>query len=151
MFRLVPILGPARRNLALARLSLGLEALLSAGVLVVEAWQLAAAASGSPALRREVATWGPYLESGETPAEIMSRSREFPELYTSQYQSGEVSGRLEETLSGLYRYHQEEGLQQMKTFAQVTSRGIYFVMVLVVAYLVVTYWAGYFQGVLDAY
>ena len=60
----VPVLGPARRNLALARLSLSLESLLTAGVSVVEAWPLAAAASGSPALQRTVGVWAPSWKAG---------------------------------------------------------------------------------------
>ena len=50
----IPVLGQARRYLALARLAAALEALLSAGVTIIEAWELAATASGSPALRRTV-------------------------------------------------------------------------------------------------
>src|SRR5437867_4663488 len=52
----VPLVGAARRSLALARLSSALEALISAGVTIIESWQLAGAGSGSPALRRAVAS-----------------------------------------------------------------------------------------------
>jgi type II secretory pathway component PulF len=55
--RWVPILGKARQDLALARLAAALEALLNAGVPIIGAWELAATASGSPALRRTVLTW----------------------------------------------------------------------------------------------
>jgi len=44
--------GHRRRDLALARLAAALEALISAGVNIFQAWDLAASASGSPALRR---------------------------------------------------------------------------------------------------
>src|SRR5664280_209329 len=50
----IPVLGPARRYLALSRLAAALEALLSSGVTIVESWEMAAAASGSPAVRRTV-------------------------------------------------------------------------------------------------
>ena len=50
----IPLLGTARHYLVLARLSTALEALISAGVTIIEAWELAANASGSPALRRIV-------------------------------------------------------------------------------------------------
>ena len=52
--RPVPVLGVARRYLALARLAAALEALLRSGVTIIQAWELAATASGSPALRRTV-------------------------------------------------------------------------------------------------
>src|ERR1051326_7953347 len=69
LLRWVPILGPARRHLALARLSAALEALIGAGVSIFDSWELAAAASGSPALRRAVHGWHDSLRSGQTPAE----------------------------------------------------------------------------------
>ena len=61
-------IGAARRRL---------EALISAGVNIVEAWDLAATASGSPALRRVVATWKPPLTAGQTPAEIVRDLSDF--------------------------------------------------------------------------
>ena len=51
LLRRIPILGTARHYLALSRLAAALEALTSAGVNIFAAWDLAAAASGSPALR----------------------------------------------------------------------------------------------------
>src|SRR5207253_10444765 len=81
LLRWIPILGSARRHLALARLSAALEALISAGVSIFDAWELAAAASGSPALLHAVHGWHRALRSGETPAELLARTTEFPELF----------------------------------------------------------------------
>src|ERR1700722_8361891 len=74
----IPMLGAARRSQALSRLSMALEALISAGVNVIEAWNSAAPASNSPALKRIVATWKEPLASGATPAELVNASRYFP-------------------------------------------------------------------------
>src|SRR5262249_42520268 len=105
----IPVLGTARHYLALARLAAALAALLSAGATSSEAWDLAATASGSPALRRAVAAWRPNVVAGQTPAEAVSRSRRFPEIFANQYATGEISGQLDETLRRLHRYYQEEG------------------------------------------
>ena len=75
-----PCSEPARHYLALSRLAAALEALISAGVNIVEAWDLAATASGSPALRRAVATWKPQLAAGRTPAELVRACPLFPEI-----------------------------------------------------------------------
>src|SRR5688572_7864211 len=66
----LPVLGTARRHLAIARLSIALDALLNAGVNMIEAWEIAAAASGSPALRRVVNISKPRLIDGTTPSEM---------------------------------------------------------------------------------
>src|SRR5471032_801116 len=49
LFRRVPLLGSALHSLALARAAAALGALLGAGVKPIEAWEMAARASGSPA------------------------------------------------------------------------------------------------------
>ncbi len=149
LVRPIPILGTARRFLALARLAAALEALLSAGVNIIEAWDLAAASSGSPALRRAVENWKPEVVAGRTPAEVLRERREFPEMFANLYASGEVSGKLDETLKRLYAHYQEEGTRKLHAFAQWLPRLIYFIVAGIIAYKVVTFYTGYFQQVND--
>jgi type IV pilus assembly protein PilC len=143
----VPVLGTARRYLALARLAASLEALISAGVTIIEAWDLAATASGSPALRRTVRGWKPALLSGSTPAEVVSSSGRFPDLFANQYASGEISGKLDETLRRLHQYYQEEGSRKLHAVAQWTPRFIYLLIIFMIAYRVINFWMGYFEQV----
>src|SRR5882724_1309561 len=107
ILRPIPVLGTARHYLALSRLAAALEALLGAGVTVIEAWELAAAASGSLALVRAVAAWRPRVVAGETPAEAVGASAQFPELFANLYRSGEISGQLDESLQRLHVYYNE--------------------------------------------
>ncbi|MGA2866097.1 MAG: type II secretion system F family protein [Verrucomicrobiota bacterium] len=145
----VPVLGMARRDLALGRLAGSLEALLNAGVSVVEGWELAAAASGSPALRRAVLAWRPQVEGGQTPAEALGASRQFPELFANQYATGEISGRLDETLGRLHRYYQEEGSRKLHALARWFPRAVYLVVMILIAYRIVSWWGAYFQQIQD--
>ena len=146
----IPVLGVARHYLALARLAAALEALLSAGVTIVEAWELAATASGSPALRRTVLGWRPLVDGGQTPAEAVSASGRFPELFASQYATGEISGKLDDTLLRLRGYYQEEGSRKLQAFSRWTPRAIYFCVVLMIAYRIIAFYTGYFNMVRDA-
>src|SRR5438132_14237011 len=93
----VPLRGLALRDLALARLSAALEALISAGVSIFDSWELAAAASASPALRRAVHGWQVALRSGETPGELVARTSEFPELFANLYPTGRVARPLDDS------------------------------------------------------
>ena len=111
--RFIPVLGTARHYLALSRLAAALEALISAGVNIFEAWELAAAASGSPALRRAVADWRPKMTAGQMPSEAVRACRWFPEMFANFYASGEVSGKLDESLRHLNRLYSEEGLRKL--------------------------------------
>jgi type IV pilus assembly protein PilC len=150
LLRPVPLLGTARHYLALSRLAAALEALISAGVNVVEAWNLAATASGSPAFRRAVAEWKPQLSGGQTPAELVRACPRFPETFANLYASGEVSGKLDEILRRLYTYYQEEGTLKLQAFATWTPRLIYFIVVLLIAYFIIQFWQGYFNQINNA-
>jgi type II secretory pathway component PulF len=140
----VPFWGAARRALALSRLSAALEGLMSAGVNIVEAWPLAAVASGSPQLCRTVEGWRPMLEAGRTPAELVTDSRRFPDLFSSQYAAGEVSGQLDENLERLRDYYQAEGSRKLEILAQWTPRIVYLLIMVVIAWKIIQFWVGYF-------
>ena len=145
--RPMPLLGSGRHSLAVSRLAMALEALISAGVNIVDAWEIAAAASSSPALRRAVAVWKPQLAAGQTPAELVRANPLFPEAFANLYHSGEISGKLDETLRRLRVYYQEEGAHKIQLVAQWVPRLIYFAIVLCIAYFVVQFYAGYFNQV----
>jgi type II secretory pathway component PulF len=140
----VPVLGTARLYLALSRLAAALEALLNAGVTVIQAWEMAATASGSPALCRAVRAWRPLVEAGQTPAEAVREAPIFPELFTTQYATGEISGQLDETLKRLRVYYEEEGSRKLHAVAQWTPRVVYLFVVLMIGYQIVSFYAGYF-------
>lgn len=148
--RTVPILGSARKSLALARLSAALDGLLNSGVSIIDAWELAAASSGSPALRRAVQRWRPKIEAGQTPAELVGESSAFPELFTSLYTTGELSGQIDDALRRLYQHYQEDASRKFKAVAEWTPRLVYFIILLLVAYSILSFWIGYYSGVIDA-
>ncbi|HWD93609.1 MAG TPA: type II secretion system F family protein [Verrucomicrobiae bacterium] len=150
IFNLVPVLGKARRHLALGRLAAALEALISAGVSIIEAWELAARASGSVALQRMVESWNPELRAGKTPAEMIERSRRFPEIFASQYAAGEVSGKLDETLERLRDYYQEDGSQKAQLLAQWVPIGIYLLVLIGGGAFVIWFWTSYFSKIQQA-
>jgi len=66
------------------------------------------------------------------------------------YTSGEASGRLDENLTRLRKVYEEEGNRKLRTFSQWLPRLIYFGILLVLAYYIISFWTGYFNGVLDS-
>lgn len=150
VFGFVPVLGTARQDLALARLAAALEALLNAGVPIIGAWELAATASGSPALRRLVQSWRPRLDGGSTFAELVSESDRFPTVFNNLYHTGEISGQLDQTLLRLHALYQEEGIRRMRLVARWGPQIVYFAVAIYVGFRIVTYYMGYFQMINDA-
>jgi len=135
--RYVPVLGAARHDLAISRLAAALEALISAGVSIFEAWELAAAASGSPALHRAVSAWRPKVTAGQMPSEAVRACRLFPEMFANFYASGEVSGKLDDSLRHLHRLYNEDGSHKLHLFSKWVPRMIYLGVALIVAYIAV--------------
>ncbi|MFM8470702.1 MAG: type II secretion system F family protein [Limisphaerales bacterium] len=147
----VPVLGTARRNLALARLTAALEALFSAGVGIVDSWELAARASGSPAIAREVMKWRPQIEvEQKTPGEILADGGVFPTMFTSLYRTGEISGQLDDTLKRLHDYSRVEGHRQMQMFARGLTTATILAIMVAIGFQVVMFWVGYFNNISNA-
>lgn len=140
----IPVVGSARQNLALARLATALHALLNAGVPIIRAWELAGAASGSVRLKREIATWRPEIEAGRTPAELIRESNRFPELFANMYDTGEMSGTLDDSLLRLYRLHHERGVGQFRAIADWLPKIVYVMIVFFIAWRVLSFYLGYF-------
>ena len=148
--KIFPILGTARKYLVHARLSAALEALISSGVSVVRAWPMAAAASGSPRLKREVAKWKAPLEQGHTPSEMVRENPFFHEMFVNQYYTGEISGKLEESLQRMHTFYQEEGFRALSLFTRVTSGTLYGLIALLIAYNVIRFWLNYYGNLMNS-
>ena len=142
----IPLLGGGLRAMSLSRFTLALESLLGAGVSASQAWTEAAAASGSPQLVDEIRTFPAAIEQGKTPSEWMSDSRVFPDLFKLSYHSGEVSGKLDENIQRLNNVYEQEGVRKLQSFAAWFPRTIYLGIVILCAYRIVSFYAGYFGG-----
>jgi type II secretory pathway component PulF len=140
----VPLLGSARKNLALAQFSAGLEALLSAGVPVIQSWEIASRASGSNGIKRAV-TWAvPKLEAGMVPSEALRQLPVFPELFQNLYASGEISGQLDTTLNRLHRHYQELATLKFQNIGQWTPKIVFLIVAIAIGYQVITFYTDYF-------
>jgi type II secretory pathway component PulF len=141
----IPFVGEARRHLALARLAIALESLLNAGVNVIDSWELAARASGSPALDGEVSTWREQIEAGVQPSELLRHNSRFPVVFANLYATGEISGRLDDHLGRIHTFYHESGARILQQIATWSPKLMYFLLCLYLAYQIITFYTGYFQ------
>ncbi len=142
----VPLLGSGRHALALSRLAAALHALISAGVNIVEAWEMAAAASGSPALHSTVLGWKRQVMSGALPSEVVNQaSNQFPEFFANIYHSGEVSGKLDESLKRISAYYLDEGTGKLHLLGIWLPKIFFMGLALMVGYKVISFYSGYFD------
>ena len=89
-----------------------------------------------------VTPWRPRVNSGQTPSEAVSLSPRFPELFANLYHTGEISGKLDETLDRLSALYREEGSRKLRQFAAWTPKLVYFAVVIMIAWRVVSFYAG---------
>jgi len=149
ILNIIPMLRVAIKYLAVARLSMALDALLNSGVPMIRAWEMAVTASGSPSLKREVLRWTPELETGTTPAEMVGQIAYFPEMFVQLYHSGEISGKLDESLARLHTYFEEEGFHKLQTFCRILNMVIYFIVAISVAIYVINFWRQYYGAMFN--
>jgi type II secretory pathway component PulF len=149
--QMIPILRTAQKYLVVSRLAAALEALISAGVSILTGWELASAASGSPTVKREVASWKPALEMGTTPAELVNQTSYFPEMFANFYMTGEQSGQLDDSLRRVQAYYQEEGFRLLRLFTRFMNGSIYGALVLIVAYNVIKFYTGYYNNIMNSF
>ncbi len=151
IFRRIPILRLAQKYLVLSRLAAALEALINAGISIVISWDLSAAACGSPFLRKQILKWKPALETGSTPGELIHQTKHFPDVFANLYNTGEQSGKLDESLLRLQAYYQDEGFRLMRLFTWVLNGVIYGAIVLLVAFNVISFWTHYYGNMINSF
>lgn len=147
IFSGIPLIGNGQKALSLSRFCLALQSLLNAGTNIAQAWNLAAAASGSTILQREVALYESRIQGGYTPGELLKNATYFPEIFVSLYQGGEVSGRIDENLKRLRAHFQDEAFRKFELFATWFPNLIYLVIIVVIAMRIIGFWQDHIGGI----
>lgn len=141
----LPLIGSARRDISMARLSGAMEALLSAGVNIIQAWGLAANATASARIKKAVAIAIPKMEAGVPPSETLHHSNVFPELFRSLYATGEASGQLDATLRRLQNHYDEQATLKLRNIANWTPKLAFLCVAIGVGYSIIKFYMGYFE------
>lgn len=136
----VPVLGDALRTLALARLAAALEALLSAGIGMDQAWQQAGAASGSSTLATATARFAPALARGASSSSVLATSGVFPLEFVSLYQAAEAAGRLDHSLRQIAERYTAAGFQSLRDFCRALPKLLLMVVAVVIGFQVFDAW-----------
>lgn len=146
LFRWIPFLGKGRQNLYLSRFALALEALLNAGTPIITALEMAGNSCGSVRIKRAVIGWRDRLSNGlTTPAEEINRCAAFPEIFAAQFATGEVSGRLDETLKRLHSYYLEEGIRNLRLGFKMLGHLVFVVIALVIAFKIIMFYVNLYS------
>ncbi len=146
LFSWVPVLGASLKELSLARVAMSLHALLNSGASMTRSWKLASETGSNESIRKEVESWIPQIENGgSSPAELMDNSKVFPTIFVAHYQTGEASGKLDDSLKRIESYYTENGMMKLTHFCTWVPRLVYFIIAIVVAFQIVGTYSAMFQ------
>jgi len=103
-----PVLGDLLRKSAVSRFTRTLGTLLASGVSILEGLEITARTSGNRVIHDAVMESRGSIAGGETIAAPLERSGVFPPMVTSMIAVGEATGGLDEMLSKIADFYDEE-------------------------------------------
>jgi type IV pilus assembly protein PilC len=103
-----PIFGVLLRKIAVARFTRTLSALISGGVPILDALRITAKTAGNRIVENAVMDARERVTAGQTLGEPLRQSRVFPAMVVQMVQVGEQTGRLDDMLSKVADYYEDE-------------------------------------------
>jgi len=104
----LPIFGPLFQKIAVARFSRTLGTLVSSGVPILDGLNIVSKASGNKTIETAILNARASIREGETIAEPLSRSGNFPPMVIQMISVGESAGALDSMLSKIADFYEEE-------------------------------------------
>ena len=104
----LPILGNLQRKTAIARFTRTLGTLVSSGVAILDGLEITARTAGNRVLHDAIMESRASIAGGETISEPLKRCGVFPPMVTSMINVGEQTGGLDEMLTKIADFYDEE-------------------------------------------
>jgi type IV pilus assembly protein PilC len=103
-----PILGNLQRKAAIARFTRTLGTLVASGVSILDGLEITAKTSGNRVLHDAIMESRTSIAGGETISEPLKKSGVFPPMVVSMINVGEQTGGLDEMLTKIADFYDEE-------------------------------------------
>jgi type IV pilus assembly protein PilC len=138
LLNLIPLLGKARKSVAMERFSQVFEIFLLAGKKMSDALLGAGAASGSGLLREASAVGAEIVADGDPLASALySAPGAFPNDFARGVAAAEESGQLDRELAEWSRYYSEAAKESMEQLAEWAPKLFYWAILFFVAFLII--------------
>lgn len=108
MFLKLPVFGKLLRKVAISRFARTLSTLTRSGVSILAALEIVERTAGNEVFARVVRKAADSVRGGETLAEPLARSQEFPAMVTRMIGVGEKTGALEQMLAKISDFYDSE-------------------------------------------
>nr|MDA3835187.1 type II secretion system F family protein [Spirochaetales bacterium] len=104
----LPVFGALTKKVCLARFASTFAELTRAGVPIIKALDIVAAAADNAVLTKAVLEAKPKVEGGENISESIGVNPEFPRLLVQMMSAGEKSGKMDDMLNRIADIYKEE-------------------------------------------
>jgi len=133
----LPLIGQVARMVSISRLTTTLATMLSSGVQLLEALDVSRRVMNNRVLEHAVEEARQNIREGETIAEPLKRSGQFPPLVTHMIAVGEKSGEMEEMLRRIGQIYDGEVDRVITRFTSLLEPVMIVVMGVIVLFIVV--------------
>lgn len=145
LIRAIPVIGKARRSMAMARFTKVYHTCLLAGLSMQETVESACTASHSGVIREAGDVLQATLKEGGALGPKFIDSGAFPAAFARSYATAEESGGLDKDLARWSNLYHEEAVRSVKSASNLVSKGVYFLVLLFVAATIIRIYSGYFD------
>lgn len=146
----IPVLGPILHKMAMAYFGRAFGALFRGGVLIPSAVRMGADACGNLYIARRIRPAADELEHGSGVTEAFARTGAFSQVVLDMTHTGETSGQLSQMLDEVSKYYEAEAQAQQYRLVTVTGTLVGLGVMIYIGYVIISFWGGYFQGVMNA-
>jgi general secretion pathway protein F len=133
----LPLIGQVARMVSISRLASTLATMLSSGVQLLDALDVSRRVMNNRVLEQAVEEARQNIREGETIAEPLKRSGQFPPLVTHMIAVGEKSGEMEEMLRRIGQIYDGEVDRVITRFTSLLEPVMIVVMGVIVLFIVV--------------
>lgn len=142
----IPWIGATRRNLAMARFCRVYHSCLLAGIPMTETVRSSSEASASGLIRKAGHALGRVAKEGNLLGPCFVAEDAFPKAFARSYLTGEEAGTLDKDLARWSKVFQENSESAAKTLSVMVPKVLYFIILLFVAWKIVSFFNGYYAG-----
>lgn len=103
-----PMIGVLARKIAITRFASTFSQLMSSGVPIIQAMSIVGVATGNRVIGQAILDARANVEQGGTISSTLEANKEFPKMLIHMLSAGEKTGKMEEMLSKLADFYQEE-------------------------------------------
>ncbi|MEP0765152.1 MAG: type II secretion system F family protein [Fimbriimonadia bacterium] len=151
-FRLnFPVVGKTARIAAMGRFGRALGALHASGVPLGDALRLAGDSSGSVVIASKAHDAAPRIEAGAPIAQTLADTQVFSPMLIDMLRTGEQTGELNAMMTSVAQACEAESKVRAKQSAMGFSVLVYVGIMIYIAYMILSFYAGYATGLLKEF